>query len=283
MPFARAAIIGVGLIGASLARALKKNSLAEAITGCGRSRDNLVYALDKGYVDSITLCPVEAVKGADLVVLATPVDTLEAIATAIAGNLKPGALVMDVGSIKGGLVTRVQSLMPEGVEFLGCHPIAGSEHSGAAASVDGLFEGAECLITPTDRNTDEAISQASDLWESVGSRVRVMDAMEHDELLGLVSHFPHLAAYAMINAIEERSEGAIALSGAGLKDTTRIAMSPSALWREISIMNRENIIPVLEGFISEIEGIKKALEQGDAQGLERSLKKAESRRRSIEG
>jgi len=283
MPFARAAIIGVGLMGASLARAIRKNSLARAIAGCGRSRDNLDYALGKGYVDSITHDPVEAVMDADLVVLATPVDTLEAIAASIAGNLKPGALVLDVGSIKGALVARIQSVMPDGVEFVGCHPIAGSESAGAAASVDGLFVGTECLITPTGTNTDKAVNRARELWEAIGSRVRLMDAMEHDELLGLVSHFPHMAAYAMINAIEERSEGAIALSGAGLKDTTRIAMSPASLWREIGMMNRKNIIPVLDGFISEINKIRNCLEQDDARGLEMLLRKAETRRRAIEG
>jgi len=283
MKFERAAIIGLGLIGASFARALKKHSLAEVVVGCGRGMDNLNYALDRGFVDSVTQDPLKAVADADLVVLASPVETLESMAASVSGYLKAGSLVIDVGSIKGELVKRVQSLMPGGVEFVGCHPIAGSESSGASASVEDLFIGAQCLITPTASNTDEAVGRARDLWEALGSKVRLMDSLEHDQLLGLVSHFPHLAAYAMINAIENRSEGAIALSGAGLKDTTRIAMSPAALWRDIALMNKDNIVPVLDAFIRELEGIKISLLQDDTSGLEAILEKAESRRKSIEG
>jgi len=283
MKFERAAIIGLGLIGASFARALKKHSLAEVVVGCGRGIDNLNFALERGFVDSVTQDPIKAVADADLVVLATPVETLEEMAASISGHLKADSMVIDVGSIKGELVQRVQSLMPGGVEFVGCHPIAGSERSGSSASVEDLFKGAQCIITPTDSNTDEAVGRVRELWEALGSKVSLMDSMEHDVLLGLVSHFPHLAAYAIINAIEDRSEGAIALSGAGLKDTTRIAMSPSALWRDITLMNRDNIVPVLDAFIAELEGIRTSLLKDDASGLEAILKKAEARRKSIEG
>ena len=281
MPFKRAAIIGVGLIGASLARALKKHALAAIVTGCGRSSENLDHALKSGFVDHVTHDLEEAVKGSDLVVLATPVETFEVLAQAMAGYLDKGALVIDVGSVKGALVERLQRLMPEGVEFVGCHPIAGSENAGSASSIEGLFEGADCLITPTSSNTDEAVARVSALWESLGSSVRIMDPLEHDELLGLVSHFPHLAAYAMINAIEDKRGGAIALSGAGLKDTTRIAMSPSALWREISLSNRDNIVPVLEGFIKELDTMRESLEKDDGDALEAILRRAELRRRAI--
>jgi prephenate dehydrogenase len=282
MTFSRVAIIGVGMIGASLARALKKHSLADELVGCGRGKKNLELALERGYVDSLSHDPAEAAGGADIVVLATPVETLEEIAANIAGSLMTGALVMDVGSIKGELVSRIQALMPEGVEFVGCHPIAGSEQAGAAASVEDLFSGAKCIITRTGSNTDANVSRAREFWEAIGSVVRVMDPLEHDKLLGLVSHFPHLVAYAMINAIEDRAEGAIALSGAGLKDTTRIAMSPAFLWRDISLMNRGNVLPVLDTFIDEIGKIRKCLEEGDSAGLESLLRKAELRRRSIE-
>ena len=283
MSFERVAIIGLGMIGASLARAMKKHSLATEVIGCGRGEANLRLALERGFVDSISNDPVEAARGADLVVLSTPVDTLETMAGKISCSLTPGALVIDVGSIKGELVSRIQALMPEGIEFVGCHPIAGSENAGASASVEGLFSSAQCIITPTDRNTEANISKARELWEAIGSFVRIMDPMEHDRLLGLVSHFPHLAAYAMINAIEDRAEGAIALSGAGLKDTTRIAMSPSSLWRDISMMNRKNIIPVLDEFITQLNSIRQSLEKADSSGLEEILKKAELRRKSIEG
>jgi len=283
MPFSRTAIIGIGMMGASLARALKKHSLSGEIVGCGRSKENLNLALNSGFVDSVTSEPTEAVSGADLVVLSAPVQRLEGLAGLLAGRLQRGALVIDIGSIKGKMVSDIQSLMPAGVEFVGCHPIAGSERSGAGASVEDLFNGAQCIITPTKDNTEEMVQKARELWEALGSRVRTMDALEHDRLLGLVSHFPHLAAYAMINAIEDSSEGAIGLSGAGLKDTTRIAMSPSSLWRDISMLNRENIIPAIEGFIGELEKIRKHLKEGDSEALEALLRKAEIRRKSIEG
>lgn len=281
--FGRAAIIGVGMIGASIARAMKKNSLAAEVAGSGRTMENLSLALESGYVDTISTNPSEAVSGADLVVLATGVDAFEGILADINVSLKPGALVVDVGSVKGSMVKRVQSMMPEGVEFVGCHPIAGNERAGAGASVEGLFEGAVCIITPIDSNTREALKRATALWEGMGSVVRTMDTEEHDVLLGLVSHFPHLAAYAMVNAIEDTKEGAVALSGAGLKDTTRIAMSPSELWRDISMLNRDNIIPALSAYISGLEKIKGALEAGDASGLEKILALARKRRSSIEG
>ena len=279
--FDRVAIIGLGMIGASLARALKKHTLAGHVVGCGRGKENLEFALSEGYVDSITQSTAEAAKDADLIVLASPVETFGQIAMALAPSLKPGALVMDVGSVKGELVSSLQSLMPDKVEFVGCHPIAGSELAGASASVDGLFDGAQCLITPTNNNSDETVSNIASLWDTLGSRVRMMDPMEHDELLGLVSHFPHLAAYAMINAIEDRVEGAVSLSGAGLKDTTRIAMSPAKLWRDISMMNRDNIIPAIEGYINELNTIKDALKSDDSDTLEARLALAEKRRRSV--
>lgn len=281
--FEKVAIIGVGLIGASLARAMKKHSICGSITGCGRGRENLELALRKGYIDSFEHDPSRAVHGADLVVLASSVKTFQAIADSISGSLKPGAIVIDVGSVKGAMVQEIQALMPDGVEFVGCHPIAGSESAGADASRESLFEGAPCLITPTSANTDDVLGRITLLWESIGSRVRTMDVLEHDHLLGLVSHFPHLAAYAIVNTVEDGMQGAIALSGAGLKDTTRIAMSPASLWRDICIMNSENVVSALDLFIRELEEMKGRLEAGDAEGLEKILSRAEQRRRSIEG
>lgn len=282
MLFARTAIIGTGMIGASFARALKKSSLSGEIVGCGRSMDNLSLALNRGYVDSVTIDPAEAVNGADLIVLAVPVEAMEAVVSSVSSCISPGALVVDVGSIKGELVAKIQSLIPDGAEFVGCHPIAGSERSGSVASVEDLFDGAQCIITPTGKNSEGAVSKVADLWRALGSKVSRMDPVEHDKLLGLVSHFPHLAAYAIINAIEDTKEGAISLSGAGLKDTTRIAMSPASLWRDICMLNRENIIPVIEGFIGELDSMKNCLREGDSEGLEAMLRKAETRRMSIE-
>ena len=283
MPFfERVAIIGVGLIGASFARALKKHSLCKTIVGCGRSRENLELALDSGYIDLIEQDHRKAVSDADLVVLSASPMLSEELLGLIAPSLKKGAVVIDVGSVKGKMVEALSALVPDGVDFVPCHPIAGNERAGAGASAVGLFDGAACILCDAHSASKEVFDDIADLWRAIGSRVSVMDPFEHDRLLGLVSHFPHLAAYAMVNAIEDKHDKAIGLSGAGLKDTTRIAMSPAALWRDISTMNRDNIIDVLGGYIDELGRIKSLLETDDAAGLEALLSKAQRRRQSIE-
>lgn len=284
MPFyARVAIIGVGLIGASLARALKKHALCDTVAGCGRSRENLEFALESGYIDVIEQDHKKAVSDADLVVLsASPMISVE-LMELIAPALIKGAVVIDVGSVKGRMVESLSALVPDGVSFVPCHPIAGNERAGAVASVDDLFSGAACILCDAGAAPVEVFDDITALWRAIGSDVSVMDPFEHDSLLGLVSHFPHLAAYAMVNAIEDREGNAIGLSGGGLKDTTRIAMSPASLWRDICMMNRENITGVLGGYIDELTTIKSLLESGDAPGLEALLEKAQKRRQSIEG
>ncbi len=284
MPFyERVAIIGVGLIGASFARAIKKHSLCTTVVGCGRNRENLELALDSGYIDLIEQDHKAAVADADLIVLsASPMLSVELL-TLIAPALKKGAVVIDVGSVKGKMFDDLNKLIPDGVSFVPCHPIAGNERAGAGASVDGLFDGAACILCDVGSASGKVFDDIASLWRAIGSTVRVMDPSTHDRLLGLVSHFPHLAAYAMVNAIEDIQDNAIGLSGAGLKDTTRIAMSPAALWRDISTMNRDNIVDVLGGYIDELGKIKSLLEADDGDGLKALLSKAQTRRSSIEG
>jgi len=275
------AILGVGLIGGSVARALKKGELCSHIVGYGRSRANLDAAIRLGVVDSIEKSAKAACKGADLVVLATPVETFKPLVTEIASALEPGAIVIDAGSIKGELVREIESMMPSGVRFIGCHPIAGSERSGVHASTDTLFEGALCIITPTGKTDSRALDMVSLLWESFGCMVESMDPDEHDRVYSAVSHFPHLVAYAIVNAASEEVVGSLKYAGSGFKDTTRIAMSPAELWKNICIMNRSNVSGMVGRLIDELKQMKKMLDSADGKGLYEAFNRAAETRREI--
>jgi prephenate dehydrogenase len=281
--FRKITVLGVGLMGASFARAVKKHSLCSHVSGYGRTEENLVRAVERGIIDSYDTDPRRACEGANLVVFATPVGRFEKLATEIDGVLKEGAVVIDVGSIKGPLVDRMEDLMPAGVSFLGCHPIAGSEQSGIDASSEELFEGAVCVITPTDKTDKGVLSAIRDLWEALGSDVSQMSPEEHDRIFGLVSHFPHLAAYALVSSVDEVQTGCLKYAGQGFLDTTRIAMSSPSLWREICLMNRDNILVALEAFRETLDRFGRHLSTGDAEGLEEAFGRARKLRESIEG
>lgn len=275
------AILGVGLIGGSVARALKKAELCSHIVGYGRSCANLDDALRLGVVDSIEQGAKAACKGADLIVLATPVETFKSLLAEIAPALEPGAIVIDAGSIKGALVREMEAMMPTGVSFLGCHPIAGSERSGVQASTDDLFEGALCVLTPTGKTDSAALDTVSSLWESFGCMVESMDPDEHDRVYSAVSHFPHLVAYAIVNAASAEVGNSIRYAGAGFKDTTRIAMSPAELWKNICMMNRGNVSGMIGRMIEELSRMKDMLDGSDEKGLYETFNRAAETRREI--
>jgi len=279
--FDKVAVLGVGLIGASFAQALRKHSLSAGITGYGRTGQNLKEAQTRGIIDSYSLDAAGACDGADLVVLATPVGRFESLVKEISGALKPGTVVIDMGSVKGGLVGTLEWLMPEGVSYLGCHPIAGGESSGIGASRAELLEGALFIITPTAKTDQGVLTRMSGVFEAIGARVKVMSPEEHDRVYALVSHFPHVAAYAIINALGDGAEGALPYAGRGFKDTTRVAMSSPELWEGICMMNRENLVPVLERFKDNIELIIKHLKDEDREGLMGEFLKAQKLRGKV--
>jgi prephenate dehydrogenase len=270
------------MIGASLARDFKRLGLAEAVAGFGRSKERLMQVVKEGVLDDWAVEPEPICAGADLVVLATPVETFVTLARDVAPFLMPGALVIDVGSLKGAVVADVEALMPEGVHFVGCHPIAGSERSGAYASRAGLFEHARCMITPTERTDPGALARAEALWTALGCRVERMDAYEHDRVFGLVSHFAHMAAYAIVTTVGEADAGALRFPGAGFRDTTRIALSDPTLWSHICIMNRENLADALGRCMDVFGRMKDALEAGDSSQLEQIFERAVEFKRTSE-
>jgi prephenate dehydrogenase len=201
--FKQVAIIGVGLIGGSLGMILRRKALADHIVGIGRRVENLKTAVELGAIDRYVADPKEGVQGADLVVLATPVDTYDRHLKEWAHCLAPGAIVSDVGSVKGTLVEQSEAAMPAGVHFVGAHPIAGKEKTGVAAGSDQLFNGARCIVTPTKRTDQQALERIKQIWQETGSIVLTMDPHLHDQILGAVSHLPHIAAFALMNALAD--------------------------------------------------------------------------------
>jgi prephenate dehydrogenase len=278
----RVTVLGVGLIGASLALAMKEKSICGHVAGYGRTEGNLLKAKERGIIDSFELDPGKACEGADLVVFATPPGRFASLAREVRDSLKEGALVMDVGSVKGGLVQEMEGLMPRGARFVGCHPIAGSERSGIEASRADLFRGARCIITKTESTDGDALREVSALWEVLGSEVTVMDPEEHDRVYALVSHVPHLLAYALVNTVAEMDGEYIKYAGQGFKDATRIAASSPDIWRDICMLNRENLLHFIELFKDNIDRLGQHLRSGEAEALESAFARAKALRDTIE-
>ncbi len=237
--FKKITIIGVGLIGSSLALAVKKQGFKGTITGVGRNEPNLIKAKELGIIDSYSISRREGVRDADLIVLATPAGQFEQIVTAISSDVQRGAIITDVGSVKAEVTEKLDPLMPEGVSFVGAHPIAGKECPGIEAATAELFENARCILTPTPKTDSQALHRIRDLWNRIGTDTVEMTPQEHDLVFAAVSHMPHVAAYALVNAILDTKDDILQYGGKGLKDMTRIALSPVELWRDICSCNRE--------------------------------------------
>ena len=285
--FKQVAIIGVGLIGGSLGMILRRQNMAATVVGIGRRTENLKTAVEMGAIDRYVSDPGEGVPAADFVLLATPVDTYERHLTDWASCLKPGTIVSDVGSVKGELVMRTESLMPPGVQFVGAHPIAGKEKTGVAAGSETLFAGARCILTPTAQTDPVALEKVRALWEAAGSIVLDMDPLLHDKILGAVSHLPHVAAFALMTALADvRDHGVPELdlaghSGGGLRDTTRIAASSPEMWRDIFLWNRENLLQLIETYQRHLGEFKRLIAAGDAAGIEKQLVIAKHEREQL--
>lgn len=280
--FNKVTIIGVGLVGASFALAMKKNNLCDKITGCGRNLDNLQRAKEKAVIDSFKVAPEEACVGSDFVLFATPVGSFVDIAKKIRNSLSIGTIVTDVGSVKGKLVRDMEALMPEGVFFVGGHPIAGSNHSGIDAASADIFRGAKCVITPTEKTNKTATEKVGSIWKTFGSVVKLINPDEHDRIYASVSHLPHLIAYLIVNTVADVDGSYLKFSGQGFMDTTRIASSSPELWRDICILNKENILESIEIFKNNLDRVSQYLRANDSESLERDFKKARTLREGIE-
>lgn len=279
--FHKIAILGVGLIGASFGLAARKNGLCQEIAGYGRSRDNLEQAKNKGAIDSFADDPALVCRDADLVLLSTPVGSFKDLVARISGSLKKGAIVTDAGSVKGDLVHALEAMMPDGVRFIGAHPIAGSELSGAAAAHDSLFTGARCIITPTKKSDPVALNNIKELWRELEAVVVEMDPDSHDRAYAAVSHLPHLVAFTMVNTVADIDRSYLPLAGQGFRDMTRIAGSSPELWRDICLMNRSNLITMISVFQKNLDLLGSYLAAEEKGPLEREFQKARELRESI--
>jgi prephenate dehydrogenase len=274
LAFDKITVIGVGLIGASFALAAKKQGLTGHIAGSGRSEENLRRAHDRGIIDSYDLDPSAACKDAGLVMLSTPVGLFPELVRRCAGSFRKGAIVTDVGSVKGQLVRELEALMPSGVYYVGGHPIAGSERSGIDAAHADLFQDAKCILTPTPASDTEAVETVAGIWRMLGAEVTTMDPDAHDRVYAAVSHLPHLLAYAMINTIDDTDPSYLDFGGQGLRDVTRIAASSPVMWRDICLMNKDNLLDLILLFQKQLDSLGRHIRAEDSASLEKEFERA---------
>jgi prephenate dehydrogenase len=275
MPFRQMTVVGVGLIGGSLALAAKRAGAAHTVVGVGRSAASREIAVARGLVDRVAEDLASGVRGADLVVLAVPVHEIVRLLPEVAQLAGQACLVTDVGSVKGPILTAGDAAFPDG-RFVAAHPIAGKEQSGPAAAHVDLFRGANWILTPGERTRPEALERVTALCMSVGATVLRMDAVWHDEVFATVSHLPHLVAYALMDAVlaTERGGERIRFSAGGLRDFTRVAGSDPVMWRDIFLMNREPVLKVLAGYQNALERLATAIRDGDGAAIEARLLQA---------
>lgn len=279
MLFERVGIVGVGLIGGSLALAARRAGIVREIVGAGRTAANLETARQRGIVDR-TVTDLAALGPVDLVVLAMPVGATERVARALVPHLAPGTIVTDVGSVKAPIVAALEALCPAGVPFVGAHPIAGSDESGAVAAEAALFAGARCIVTPTVRTDPAALEKIEALWRAVGAVVERMDPAAHDHALAWTSHVVHVIAYALAGSVARPSLQRCA--GPSLREATRVARSAPELWADILLTNAAEVAAVTAAFADELGRFRDALLAGDTAALTALLQRGYAARQALE-
>jgi prephenate dehydrogenase len=282
--FNRMAVIGVGLIGGSLARILREKGAVKEVVGIGRGEENLKRGVELGVLDRYTTNAKEGVAGADLVFVATPVCSIPKVVAEIAPFLAPGCIVTDGGSVKEFVVEACEQLMPEGTFFVGGHPIAGTEHSGVEASFSTLYQGKRCIVTPTANTDATALDKVVELWKIAGSTVPLMDPVQHDRVVAAISHLPHMVAYSLVNAVDgyDRFGGdLLSFSAGGFRDFTRIASSDPVMWRDIALTNRDAILEMMDFFSGYLEKLRGLVAEGDGEGLRSFFLNSKEKRDAI--
>ena len=278
------AVIGVGLIGGSLAGALKKRGAVGTVVGCGRSEENLETALTRGLIDQYTTDPGEAVAAADLVLLATPVGSLADLLPRIVGHLKPGAILTDAGSVKGDVVEIARAVLGSHFsQFVPAHPIAGRERSGAEAADTDLFRNHWVVLTPTHDTEPQAVETVRQMWECVEAKVRFMDTRAHDQILGMTSHLPHAVAYALVAQLADldSSEDYSSMTAGGFLDITRVASSDPVMWRDIFMHNAQITADLIQDHRAVLKRLEDLIRSRDAAGLEAWFRAAKELRSQL--
>jgi len=265
----RLAVIGVGLIGGSFALGLKKAGAVAHVVGVGRNPANLKVAMERGIIDATAPDPGAAARGADLVLVATPVAQFPAVFASLAES---SALITDGGSTKRDVIAAARKALGKRIaQFVPAHPIAGAENSGAAAASAELFRDKRVVLTPLPENRRAAVEQVEAAWKACGARVSRMDAEEHDAVLAMVSHLPHVLAYALVHGVAKRNNAdqLFSFAAGGFRDFTRIASSHPEMWRDICLANRDRLLQELKSYGNELGSIRKLIQKGDGAGLEK--------------
>ncbi len=279
------AIIGLGLIGSSIAHAIRRGTLAKQVAGFDASADVRARASKIGFCDVISDDIADCVKDAELVILCAPVGAYPSIAPQIAPHLAPGAILSDVGSVKGAVIRDVGPHVPKGVHFIPAHPIAGTEYSGPEAGFSSLFDGRWAILTPVPGSDEAAVAKLRAFWQGLGSQVDVMEAGHHDLVLAITSHLPHLIAYNIVGTahdLEQVTEGeVIKYSAGGFRDFTRIAASDPTMWRDVFLNNREAVLEVLGRFNEDLSQLTRAIRNNDGQMLFDFFTRTRAIRRAI--
>jgi cyclohexadieny/prephenate dehydrogenase len=283
--FDKVALIGIGLIGSSIARALRQLPVAGHVTAADRSEAVVARARELGIADAVTTDLGAAVNDADLVVVCVPVGAMGAVAETIGPHLKPGAIVSDVGSTKGSIVAQMAPHMPAGVHLIPAHPVAGTEHSGPDSGFPELFHGRWCIVTPPEGTDPAAVAKVEAFWQALGSKTEVMAPDHHDLVLAITSHVPHLIAYNIVGTasdLEQVTESeVIKFSAGGFRDFTRIAASDPTMWRDVFLHNKEAVLEVLGRFTEDLIALQRNIRWGQGEQLFDLFTRTRAIRRSI--
>jgi cyclohexadieny/prephenate dehydrogenase len=284
-PFERIALIGFGLIGGSIARAARRQRLAAEIVTTARSEQTRARVRELGIVDRVVETNAEAADGADLVILCIPVGACGAVAREIACYLEPGAIVSDVGSVKGAVVREMAPHLPASVHFVPAHPVAGTEYSGPDSGFAELFINRWCILTPPESTDASAVERLRAFWTALGARVEIMTADHHDLVLAITSHLPHLIAYTIVGTADElaqvTSSEVIKFSAGGFRDFTRIAASDPIMWRDVFLANKDAVLEMLGTFNEDLAKLTRAIRRGDGAALFEHFTRTRAIRRGI--
>jgi cyclohexadieny/prephenate dehydrogenase len=283
--FKKVCIIGCGLIGSSLARAIKKNNLAKKVVSSNRSQIVNKKVIKLKIVDESSSDTKKMVDGSDLIIIAAPLSSYEDIILKIKNSLKNGTILTDVGSVKENVIKLIEKHVPKNISWIPSHPIAGTEESGPESGFSELFKNRWCILTPSKKSKTKDIKLLQMFWEKVGSKVNIMDAKKHDYILSITSHIPHLIAYNIVNTTlntqGEKHSDFVKYSAGGLRDFTRIASSNPIMWRDIFIQNKKNTTKMINKFIKNLEHLKNAIEKEDKKKLEKIFIKTKKIRKDI--
>ena len=283
--FKKICIIGCGLIGSSIARGIKKNKLATKVVSSNRSNSTNKKVIRLKIVDEASSDTKKIVKGSDLIIIASPLSSYKNIILKIKGSLKNGAILTDVGSVKKNAISLIEKNIPKNISWISSHPIAGTEDSGPESGFSQLFKNKWCILTPSKQSNKRDIKLLEKFWKKLGSRVDVMNAKQHDYILSITSHMPHLIAYNIVNTAlkikKKKDRNIVKYSAGGLRDFTRIAASNPVMWRDIFIQNGENTSKIINKFIKNLKDLKKAIKNRNEKKLEKIFTKTKKIRKEI--